>query len=121
MLVLEHILGRVQNSDDLKHVWHFEDLAWVFHLISKTMIIPRIEVIRLRSTTIKGNIVGVQKRTMQTLIKTLVVTFYNTDVIHFCRLRFRIKRTEIWLLKLAWIKHYCDFLSGMIVFGHNAF
>jgi hypothetical protein len=27
MLVLEHILGRVQNSDDLKHVWHFEDLA----------------------------------------------------------------------------------------------
>jgi hypothetical protein len=54
---LRHILGRVQTYDDSYHAWRVQDLAWVFDLISKTMIIWSIEVIKLRST-IKGNIVA---------------------------------------------------------------
>jgi hypothetical protein len=66
ILVLEHIRRRVQTYDDFSHVWYFEDLASVFHLISKTRVIQRIGVIRLRNCVIRGNIVGVQKRAMPT-------------------------------------------------------
>jgi hypothetical protein len=105
-MVLEHILWGVQTSDDFSHVWYFEDLAWVFDLITKTVIIQRIEIIRLRSSTIKGNIVGVQKHAMSTWITLSFVTLLSFSVLeYYCDpflqlwLKFWRKGTEICQLK----------------------